>query len=60
MCAPMSLEYDMLTPLSLMRLQPQKPGQKRQKEDWENIWYYGFFGVMALTAVGQYFRPDTR
>ncbi|GAA5839626.1 hypothetical protein JCM9279_006001 [Rhodotorula babjevae] len=35
------------------------PGQKRQKEDWENIYYYGFGGGMVLGAVLIYYKPDT-
>ncbi|KAF8140193.1 ESSS subunit of NADH:ubiquinone oxidoreductase-domain-containing protein [Boletus edulis] len=34
-------------------------GQKRVKEDWENIWYFGMFGSMALAAVLLYYKPDT-
>ena len=40
--------------------QPLPPGQKRVKEDWENIWYFGMFGSMALAAVLLYYKPDTR
>lgn len=40
--------------------QPLPPGQKRVKEDWENIWYIGMFGTMALAAVLLYYKPDTR
>lgn len=35
-------------------------GQKRVKEDWENIYYYGFGGGMLLGAVLIYYKPDTR
>ncbi|GAA5827529.1 hypothetical protein JCM11251_003849 [Rhodosporidiobolus azoricus] len=35
------------------------PGQKRIKEDWENIYYYGFGGGMLLGAVLIYYKPDT-
>lgn len=34
-------------------------GQKRGKEDWENIYYYGFGGSMLLGAVLIYYKPDT-
>jgi hypothetical protein len=37
-----------------------KTGQKRVKEDWENIYYYGFGGGMLLGAVLIYYKPDTR
>ncbi|KAF9229354.1 hypothetical protein BS17DRAFT_723032, partial [Gyrodon lividus] len=39
---------------------PLPPGQKRVKEDWENIWYIGMFGSMAAAAVLLYYKPDTR
>ncbi|KAF8843981.1 hypothetical protein PAXINDRAFT_105052 [Paxillus involutus ATCC 200175] len=38
---------------------PLPPGQKRVKEDWENIWYIGMFGSMATAAVLLYYKPDT-
>ncbi|KII93579.1 hypothetical protein PLICRDRAFT_49620 [Plicaturopsis crispa FD-325 SS-3] len=38
---------------------PPAPGQKRQKEDWENLWYYGMFGTMGVAAVLLYYKPDT-
>jgi len=38
---------------------PLPAGQKRKREDWELIWYFGMFGGMALAAVGLYFKPDT-
>jgi len=40
--------------------QPPAPGQKRVKEDWENIWYFGMFGSIGLATVLLYYRPDTR
>jgi len=57
-CAPF------LTSEALDRLadvtSPRPAGQKRQKEDWENIYYYGFGGGMVLGAVLIYYKPDTR
>ncbi|KAI0051781.1 hypothetical protein FA95DRAFT_1484783 [Auriscalpium vulgare] len=38
---------------------PLPPGQKRVKEDWENIWYIGMFGGMGLATVLLYYKPDT-
>ncbi|KAG6878380.1 hypothetical protein C0993_007562 [Termitomyces sp. T159_Od127] len=38
---------------------PPPPGQKRVKEDWENIWYIGMYGSMAFAAVMLYYKPDT-
>jgi hypothetical protein len=37
-----------------------KPGEKPEKEGWENVWYYGFFGSMAFGVVGYWYKPDTR
>jgi len=36
-----------------------KPGEKYEKEGWENIWYWGFFGSLGLAVVGWAFKPDT-
>lgn len=38
---------------------PPPKGQKRVKEDWELIYYWGMGGGMALAAVMIYFKPDT-
>jgi len=38
---------------------PPAPGQKRLKEDWENIWYFGMFGSIGLAALLLYYKPDT-
>ncbi|KDQ63675.1 hypothetical protein JAAARDRAFT_53867 [Jaapia argillacea MUCL 33604] len=38
---------------------PPPVGQKRQKEDWENLWYIGMFGGMGLATVLLYYKPDT-
>jgi len=38
---------------------PPAPGQKRVKEDWENIWYFGMFGSIGLATVLLYYKPDT-
>ncbi|KAG9041028.1 hypothetical protein FS842_002752 [Serendipita sp. 407] len=38
---------------------PRKDGAKRQKEDWETIWYVGMGGGMALAFAIFWFRPDT-
>lgn len=37
-----------------------KPGEKAEKEGWENIFIYGFFGSIAFGIVGYWFKPDTR
>lgn len=52
--------YWRFSPLSSMHLKPPPPGQKRQKEEWENYWYIGMFGGMLFAAVGMYYKPDTR
>ncbi|CAL3968915.1 unnamed protein product [Diplocarpon coronariae] len=36
-----------------------KPGEKAEKEGWEGIWVYGFFGSLGLAAVAYAFKPDT-
>jgi hypothetical protein len=37
-----------------------KPGEKAEKEGWEGIWYWGFYGSFALATVAYAFKPDTR
>src|SRR5262245_61045491 len=37
-----------------------KPGEKYQKEGWEGIWYWGFYGSFAVAIVAYAFKPDTR
>ncbi|PVH79880.1 hypothetical protein DL98DRAFT_492146 [Cadophora sp. DSE1049] len=36
-----------------------KPGEKAEKEGWETIWMYGFFGSLAAGVVAYAFKPDT-
>ena len=36
-----------------------KPGEKPEKEGWENVFIYGFFGSLIFGAVGYAFKPDT-
>merc|ERR1712144_40891 len=36
-----------------------KPGEKVEKEGWEAIWVYGFFGSLAAGVVAYAFKPDT-
>jgi hypothetical protein len=40
-------------------LQPPAAGQKRVKEGWENLYYYGFGGAMGFAALVLIYRPDT-
>ncbi|KAJ7070964.1 ESSS subunit of NADH:ubiquinone oxidoreductase-domain-containing protein [Mycena amicta] len=47
-----------LSPLTRLR-NPPPPGHRRIKEPWENIWYWGMYGSMAVGAVLLYFKPDT-
>jgi hypothetical protein len=35
------------------------PGQKYEKQGWENIWVYGFFGSLAAAGVALAYKPDT-
>jgi len=44
----------------LSSIKPPPPGQKRVREEWELIWYFGMFGTMALAGVLHYYKPDTR
>ncbi|KAG4025108.1 hypothetical protein MFRU_066g00110 [Monilinia fructicola] len=36
-----------------------KPGEKAEKEGWEGLWVYGFFGACAFGVVGYAVKPDT-
>ncbi|KAL1597757.1 hypothetical protein SLS60_008244 [Paraconiothyrium brasiliense] len=36
-----------------------KPGEKYQKEGWEGVWYWGFYGSFAVAIVAYAFKPDT-
>lgn len=36
-----------------------RPGDKYEKEGWENIFFYGFYGSIALAMVAYAFKPDT-
>ncbi|KAL8722538.1 MAG: hypothetical protein Q9225_001006 [Loekoesia sp. 1 TL-2023] len=35
------------------------PGEKREKEGWENVWIYGFFGGLLMGVVAYAYKPDT-
>ncbi|KAL9101216.1 MAG: hypothetical protein Q9163_003498 [Psora crenata] len=35
------------------------PGQKYQKEGWENTWVYGFWGSLLFGVVAYAYKPDT-
>lgn len=48
------------THVNALSFKPPPPGQKRVKEAWENVWYFGMFGGMGLAAVLHYYKPDTR
>lgn len=37
-----------------------KPGEKYEKEGWENVWFYGFYGSILFGVVGYCYKPDTR
>ncbi|KAL1917314.1 uncharacterized protein VTP21DRAFT_4970 [Calcarisporiella thermophila] len=38
---------------------PLAPGQKRVKEDWETVYYWGMFGGLTFGAIAYYYKPDT-
>jgi hypothetical protein len=35
------------------------PSKKHEKEGWENIFFYGFFGSLGLGVIAYAFKPDT-
>lgn len=37
-----------------------RPGEKYEKEGWEDIFFYGFYGSCILFAIAYAFKPDTR
>ncbi|KAM7223985.1 putative nadh-ubiquinone oxidoreductase [Rhypophila decipiens] len=36
-----------------------RPGEKYQKEGWEDIFFYGFYGGIGVFLVAYAFKPDT-
>ncbi|KAK1767635.1 ESSS subunit of NADH:ubiquinone oxidoreductase-domain-containing protein [Phialemonium atrogriseum] len=36
-----------------------KPGEKYQKEGWENMFFYGFCGSLVVFTIAYAFKPDT-
>lgn len=36
-----------------------KPGEKYKPEGWENLFFYGFCGSLAVFAVAYAYKPDT-
>jgi hypothetical protein len=36
-----------------------RPGEKYEKEGWEGLFYYGFYGSFIVAAVAYAFKPDT-
>lgn len=46
--------------ITMFCIKPPAAGQKRQRESWETMWYWGMFGGMGLAAVLLYYKPDTR
>ena len=41
-------------------MQPLLPGEKRQKEDWENVWVYSMAINLLLIIAICTLKPDTR
>lgn len=37
-----------------------KPGEKYQKQGWEGVFIYGFFGSLLFGLVGYCYKPDTK
>ena len=44
--------------LAFPSMQPLLPGVKRQKEPWENMWYFALIGNFLLATFILYFKPD--
>lgn len=36
-----------------------RPGEKAEKEGWENMVYYGFCGSLVAFGIACAFKPDT-
>ena len=36
-----------------------RPGEKYEKEGWEGLFYYGFYGSFVVAAIAYAFKPDT-
>lgn len=36
-----------------------KPGEKYQKEGWEDLWYWGYYGGLVVFIIAYAFKPDT-
>lgn len=44
----------------LLYLQPLKPGEKRQWEEWEEPWYRWWALILVVIPVMFYYKPDTK
>lgn len=42
----------------LFNRKPLKPGEKREWESWQPIWYTGWTVATLVLIIGSYFRPD--
>ena len=42
----------------LFNRKPLKPGEKREWESWQPIWYVGWTVATLILVVGGYYRPD--
>jgi|GEM_PF-5013255 len=42
----------------LFNRKPLKPGEKREWESWQPIWYAGWTIATVILVVGSYYRPD--
>ncbi|EOR02839.1 hypothetical protein E3P92_03143 [Wallemia ichthyophaga] len=38
---------------------PLPNGQKRKWENWEPIYYFGFYAAIAAAGIGYYYKPDS-
>ncbi|KAI9297971.1 hypothetical protein K502DRAFT_300217 [Neoconidiobolus thromboides FSU 785] len=42
----------------LFNEKPLQPGEKRVKEEWEGIWFWGWTAFFTIGFVGYYYKPD--
>lgn len=56
----LSVHVSLVVILGLLFQQPLRPGEKRQKEEWENVYVYGMIFNFVLFVVVFGLKPDTR
>lgn len=38
----------------------RKKGEKKEREGWEFIWWFGYCGAFVVAGIAYAFKPDTR